>query len=251
MKVEAFGTTDVGKVRNHNEDSFVVRVVGDAPMGANALLIVADGMGGHAAGEVASRMAIENFVTACDAATSDADELGDDDYLDLLSDLLKRVNGLVWEAGQVPGQIGMGTTFTGMVIRRERLFVIHVGDSRGYLFTGGVLRQITTDHSLVEEWVQLGILTTEEARVHPNRNVITRAVGLDPEVSVDQAVVDIKSGDRLLLCTDGLNSLVLDSEIESIVSNGELEETAQSLIDTANHCGGDDNTTIILASLAF
>ena len=251
MKVEAFGTTNVGKVRDHNEDDFAVRVGVDAPMGADALLIVADGMGGHAAGEVASRMAIENVIIACDAATSDAGGLDDDSYLDLLSDLLKRVNRLVWEAGQVPGQIGMGTTFTGMVIRGEKLFVVHVGGSRGYLVTGGVLQQITTDHSLVEEWVQSGILTPEEARVHPNRNVITRAVGLDPEVSVDQAVFDIKSGDRLLLCTDGLNSMVRDSEIESIVSNGELRETPRALVEIANYNGGNDNTTVIMASLEF
>jgi serine/threonine protein phosphatase PrpC len=245
MKIDVIGKTDVGRVRDHNEDSFAVLIGEDAPVGTDALLIVADGMGGHAAGEVASQMAVEQFMEIFKSQCAEFVDATDAEYASLCGVVLKDVNHLVWEAGQIPGQIGMGTTFTAAVLKGKKLFICHVGDSRAYLLTEGVFSQITKDHSWIEDAVVAGILTREEARIHPNKNVLTRAVGLDEDVEVDRVVRGVDVGDRLLLCSDGLNAMVPDSEIETIVSQNPKELAVEKLINAANGQGGNDNVTVI------
>lgn len=245
MKLDVNAKTDVGRTRDHNEDDFAVFTGADSPVGAEALLIVADGMGGHAAGEVASRMAVEEFAARFNAECALFASASDSDYSSLCKVVLTDVNYMVWEAAKAPGQIGMGTTFTAAVLRAQKLFVCHVGDSRAYLLREGVLSQVTKDHSWVEDAVDAGILTREEARIHPNSNVITRAIGLDEIVQVDLVVEELNPGDTLMMCSDGLNSMVSDDEIEMIMCQNPIGVAVDILVDTANDKGGRDNITVL------
>ena len=240
------GKTDVGRVRAENEDSYQVLWGEKSPQGIDALLVVADGMGGHAAGEVASRMAVDGVVGLI-TGTNDTTGAQGQDYLDVLGRVLQDVNTTVYEAGQDSDKRGMGTTCTVAVVRGGQLYVSHVGDSRAYLLRAGVLHQITNDHSLVEEQVAQGILSKEEARRHPDRNIITRAIGLEPQVKVDGYLVSLVSNDVLLLCSDGLTTMIEDSQVESILAAKETEEACGYLISAANNEGGHDNITVAIA----
>ena len=142
---------------------------------------------------------------------------------------------------------GMGTTCTLAAIRETQLFLSQVGDSRAYLLRAGDLHQLTTDHSWVEEAVAQGMLTSEQARVHPNRNVITRAIGIHPTVEVDTTAMPIQEGDILLICSDGLNSMIDDDQIKTILKSNQIDEVCEGLIEGANDSGGHDNTTVIVA----
>ena len=240
------GQTHVGRVRAANEDSYQVLWGEKSPQGIDALLVVADGMGGHAAGEVASEMAVDEVVglmTGSDGTTGTRGQ----DYLDVLGRILQEVNTAVYQAGQDSDKRGMGTTCTVAVVRGDQLYVSHVGDSRAYLFRAGDLHQITKDHSWVEEQVAQGTLNREEARNHPNRNIITRAIGLEPQVKVDGYLVSLVSNDILLLCSDGLTTMIEDSQIESIIANSSPEEAGGALIHAANNEGGHDNITVAIA----
>ena len=213
-----------------------------SPQGIDALLVVADGMGGHAAGEVASRMAVEGvvgLVTGFDSKISTEDH----DYLDALGRVLQDVNTTVYQAGQDSDKRGMGTTCTVAVVLGDQLYVSHVGDSRAYLLRAGVLHQITKDHSWVEEQVAQGTLSSEEARNHPNRNIITRAIGLEPRVKIDGYLVSLAAEDVVLLCSDGLTTMIEDSQIGSILVDNEPEDVCRALINAANKAGGHDNVT--------
>ena len=245
MKIKIKSATHIGKVRDHNEDSHVVLGGDQSPPSIDALLVVADGMGGHAAGEVASQMTVDRIV---DILNNQADRflaLEGNEFGVFLSTMLGEVNQVVWQAGQEPDKRGMGTTCTLAVIRSDQLFIAQVGDSRAYLLRRGELHQVTTDHSWVEDAVSQGILTREQARVHPNRNVITRAIGLSSKVDVDISTMDLQKDDLLLLCSDGLNSMITDEKILQILKANKLSNVCDALINGANKAGGQDNTTVI------
>ena len=247
MKVTIKAATDNGKVRDHNEDSFLTLGGKSSPRGFDALLVVADGMGGHAAGEVASQMTVDGIKRMLASEDLESPDLEGNAFGAFLGKVLESVNQEVWEAGQTPEKQGMGTTCTLAAMRGDQLFLAHIGDSRAYLLRDGELHQVSTDHSWVEEAVAMGTLTREEARVHPNRNVITRAIGLDQQVKVDTSSMPLANGDLILLCSDGLNSMIPDDEIRSILIDNGPKQVCQALIDSANNAGGHDNTTVAIA----
>ena len=249
MKVTIKAATDIGKVRDHNEDSFLTLGGKSSPRGFDALLVVADGMGGHAAGEVASQMTVDGIKRMLASEDLESPDLEGNAFGAFLGKVLESVNQEVWEAGQTPEKQGMGTTCTLAAIRGDQFFLAHIGDSRAYLLRDGELHQVSTDHSWVEEAVAMGTLTREEARVHPNRNVITRAIGLDQQVKVDTSSMPLANGDLILLCSDGLNSMIPDDEIERILKESAPKQVCQALIDAANGQGGHDNTTVVVATI--
>lgn len=221
--------TDVGRVREHNEDSYLINF---------PLFAVADGMGGHAAGEVASTIAISSLAE-CGITKADPYALG--------AAVEQANREVIAGAQRGMGRAGMGTTCTAVVIEGNRMAVGHVGDSRAYLLHGGKLLRVTHDHSFVEELVEAGEITPEEARVHPNRSVITRALGNDPNMRADAFTVDVTAGDRVLLCSDGLSSMITDAAIEEImVSSPKPQGCADRLVDQALDAGGLDNVTVIV-----
>ncbi len=226
------GGTDVGLIRSGNEDSYLV----NAP-----LFAVADGLGGHQAGEVASRLAVEVLLGE---APKRADAKA-------LARAVRSANAAVIEAAQSGvGRTGMGTTITAAMVDGTRIVFAHVGDSRAYLLHLGTLTQVTEDHSMVADMVRAGTLTLEESRVHPSRSVITRALGSDPNLLVDAFEVTASPGDRLLLCSDGLTSMVEDAEIERILATSPAPQTAvATLIATANDGGGQDNITAVVVDI--
>ena len=249
MKISVRAGTDIGRVRTHNEDYHKALGGDEAPPGVDALLVVADGMGGHAAGEVASQMTVEGVVQALANRSVDSPELEDTDFGGSLGTALEEVNREVWRAGQEPDKKGMGTTCTLAAVRDGKLFLANIGDSRAYLLRDGELHQVTKDHSWVEEAVDQGIVSREDARTHPNRNIITRAIGLDQEVTADRFMEPLTEGDLVLLCSDGLNSMLTDEEIRGVLLSHPLEEVCQALIDAANNQGGHDNTTVAVATI--
>lgn len=226
------GGTHVGLVRARNEDSYLV----NAP-----LFAVADGLGGHQAGEIASRIAVETLLGEA-PKRADAKALGR---------AVRSANAAVIEAAQTGrGRTGMGTTLTAAMVDGTRIVVAHVGDSRGYLLHLGTLSQITEDHSMVADMVRAGTLTAEQSRVHPSRSVITRALGSDPNLLVDAFEVEAAPGDRLLLCSDGLTSVVTDGEIERVLGASPSPQTAvATLIAAANAGGGQDNITAVVVDI--
>lgn len=221
--------TNVGHVREHNEDSYLINF---------PLFAVADGMGGHAAGEVASTITVSSLA---ESGITKADPYA-------LGSAIEQANQeVIAGAASGVGRQGMGTTCTSVVIDGNRMAVGHVGDSRAYLLHNGKLRRVTRDHSLVEELVEAGKITPEEARVHPNRSVITRALGSDPNMRADAFTVDVTLGDRVLLCSDGLSSMVDDDVIEDVmVSSPSASVCTDHLIDLALAAGGLDNVTVIV-----
>lgn len=228
-----FGSrTDVGCVREHNEDSLVV---------APPLYVVCDGMGGHAAGEVASEIAV-NVIADRAPATPDAAALGQ---------AVEEANlAIIQAAREGVGRAGMGCTCTAAMLENERLVVAQVGDSRAYLLHGGVLQQITRDHSLMADFIEAGQITPEEARVHPQRSVITRALGSDPRTQPDLFEINVSTGDRLLICSDGLTSMIEDYEIEDILNRTPDPQIAASkLVNAAVAAGGHDNVTVIVVNV--
>jgi protein phosphatase len=225
--------TDVGRQRHTNEDNFY----DDPP-----LFAVADGMGGAQAGEVASEMAIDQFVAERDAGAPAEQQL---------EQIAKSANRRIWDMAQADSRhAGMGTTLTAAMVDGQHVAVGHVGDSRLYRFRDGQLERLTRDHSLVEEFVRQGKLTPEQAEKHPQRSVITRALGPEGDVDVDTFRIPARQGDVFLLCSDGLSGMVSDSDMEAILSAGDaLAATAQHLIEAANDNGGRDNITAVLFKL--
>jgi protein phosphatase len=266
--VRSFGLTDLGEVRDSNEDQFLIATLVKALQVEAASLpqrrvqqssnrsyrfVVADGMGGHAAGEKASALAIdsvESFVLETlkwFAQTKGTDE---DQVLADFRSALGHANARVRaEAAQRPELHGMGTTLTLAYTLNDELFVAHVGDSRCYLCRGGRLYRLTRDHTVVEEMVRHGALAPDQAAQHPWRHVVTNAVGGDSaDVKVEVHKVRLEDGDRMLLCSDGLTEMVPDGEISQIVhSEAEPESACRSLVARANEAGGKDNITVIVA----
>lgn len=238
--MRSYCLTDIGTVRKMNQD-FVY--ASDQPVGILPnLYIVADGMGGHAAGDYASRCAVETMVDYIENASSGGP-------VTLLGSALAQANRKVMEKALSDRSMeGMGTTLVAAVVQNDCLYVANVGDSRLYLIDDR-LEQITRDHSLVEEMVRAGELRREDARLHPDKNVITRAVGVKNTVAVDFFDVALNKGDRFLICSDGLTNMVPEDVIFRIVrEKGSLEAAAKELVDEANRSGGSDNISVILAA---
>ncbi|MFL2760554.1 MAG: Stp1/IreP family PP2C-type Ser/Thr phosphatase [Dehalococcoidia bacterium] len=248
FSVDLGAGSDVGSVREQNEDAFHTLLgTGSDKELFDALLIVADGMGGHAAGEVASEMAVTNLPKHLVEAISSADD--HEDLAEILSESVRKTNRDIFDKSKEDDTRGMGTTLTvGMVVEDEFIYA-HVGDSRGYLLREGSIEQFTTDHSWVGEQVALGILTEEQAENHPRRNIITRAMGLDSTVEVDSGSVKLLLLDQILLCSDGLHGLVKSEDIVEICNEEDPEDAFQSLIDMANGRGGHDNITVVIAKM--
>lgn len=250
MKAVVGWHTDVGQVRSINQDSYLVLTGASIRSGLDAVLVVADGMGGHQAGEVASRMLVEHFAAAFSASTeADAESVGDLAML-IESTILDAGNHILKAAGEDEALRGMGTTATAVIISRDRAYVGHVGDSRAYLLRNGGVSQITADHSWVAGEVRAGRITEEEAANHPRKNILMQAVGSSGEVKVDSAVYELQVGDRLLLCSDGLSNLVNKGEfLESVTPGADLNRAAAHLVALANERGAPDNATVVLAEV--
>ncbi len=228
-----FGSrTDVGCVRDHNEDSLVV---------APPLYVVCDGMGGHAAGEVASEIAVRVIENRA-PQHADVEELGR---------AVEEANlAIIRAAREGRGREGMGTTCTAAILEGERLVIAQVGDSRAYLLSKGRLQQLTRDHSLMADLIEAGHITKEEAKVHPQRSVITRALGSDPRMLPDLFELDVNPGDRLLICSDGLTTMLSDEEIAQLLARtADPQLCARQLVNAAIAAGGYDNVTVIVADV--
>ncbi len=229
------GATDVGQVRSVNQDSMLL---------GPDLFVVADGMGGHQGGEVASALAIEAVTERAPGRS-----------VDELVEAVAHANETVFvRSGQDPNLAGMGTTFVGIAVvvedGEERLAIVNVGDSRAYRLSGGQLDQITQDHSLVGELVREGRITPEEAEVHPQRNIVTRALGIDHSIPVDDFQILPQAGDRYLLCSDGLTNEVTERDIAIVLRTiDDPDEAARELVRRANEHGGRDNITIVIVDV--
>jgi serine/threonine protein phosphatase PrpC len=242
LRLEVAQLTDVGRKREHNEDNMAYVIPKDEQVLAmkGALFIVADGMGGHAAGEVASEIAVDTVSNVYYM----------DDNLDVTAPLLlaiKRANAAIHQrAAENMLRSGMGTTCVAAVLRGNMAYIANVGDSRAYLIRQGQVRQVSLDHSWVAEQVRAGLLTEEQARTHAQRNVITRSLGTQPDVEVDVFREQIQPGDYLVLCTDGLSGLISDDELLRIVERSVPQESVYHLVERANENGGPDNITAIV-----
>jgi protein phosphatase len=246
--LQMMGKSDTGMVRDHNEDCFLV--VPDS-----GLAILADGMGGHLAGEVASAMAIDQVThyllkafSVSPANTSGA--TSNTSYeSQKLTEAIQTANAAIHDASRNrPEQAGMGTTIVVAAFHGNKLTVAHVGDSRLYRYRHDELSLVTEDHSMVQELLRRGLMTPDEARTSLNRNLVTRALGIDPTVEVDVLEQQYEAGDLFLLCSDGLNDVLTDDEIAAVLNRnaGDLESTAQQLIADVNARGGPDNVSIVL-----
>ena len=244
MNVRAFGLTDVGRRREGNEDEYRF----DVGLGFFA---VADGMGGHAAGEVAARLAVETMLEAVrrSSATETPSEFDPLIASSSLREAIDEANRRICESiASHEEQRGMGTTIAAVLAAGDRAVVAHVGDSRVYLLREGRLLRLTSDHSWVNEQVKLGLLSDDAAQRHPMRNIVTRALGSRADVDVEIALESIRRGDVLLLCSDGLNTMLADDEIRDLLGahHDDPEAAARTLVAAANARGGDDNVTVIV-----
>jgi serine/threonine protein phosphatase PrpC len=246
VRIDVAKGTDVGRLRDHNEDCADAFSPADPAQRANKgqLFIVADGMGGHRAGEVASTSAVQTI-------SREYYDDSDGDTPNSLVRAIQRANALIHQQAQESStQVGMGTTVVVAVVRGSDLYLANVGDSRAYLMRDGRVRRVTRDHSFVEEQIRAGILTREEARVHPQRNVITRALGSKPDVEVDTYSGKLMPGDSLLLCSDGLYEYVQDRDIEAVLKEYPPHEAVPRLVALANERGGSDNITALVVQAA-
>lgn len=238
----AWGQSDIGKARKDNQDSFAYSVSDAKKL---AFAVVCDGMGGAAAGNLASRLALEEF-TEC-IRNSDYKNLSNEQLCAILETAANAANKAVHDRAEADRELhGMGTTLVAAVATNTKVAVINIGDSRAYKITADGITRITRDHSLVEDMVRMGELTEEQAQEHPGKNLITRAVGTDSKVTGDIFFPDIKPGEFILLCSDGLSNLVSEQEILYEVMYGENSDCCARLIDIANDRGGYDNITVVL-----
>jgi serine/threonine protein phosphatase PrpC len=245
LTVHAAMVSDVGRAREHQEDTAAFFTPPDATVLAQRgyLLVVADGMGGHNAGEIASQAAVGELERVYYRGSGD-------DLASGLNQAVHAANQAVYKLAQADARHqGMGTTVAAAVVHARDLWVANVGDSRIYLVRGGQITQITHDHSWVEEQVRAGVLTPEQARIHPQRNIITRAIGTSATVEADYFTSTLQEGDILVLCSDGLTGHLADPEILEIVGQSAPDQAARRLIDLANERGGLDNLTVIVARL--
>jgi PPM family protein phosphatase len=230
MRVVVGVATDIGRVRERNEDSYLV----EPPLYA-----VADGMGGARGGAVASSLALDTVEELFRGGKAS------------LADMIRSANRAVFERSISDRQVaGMGTTLTATMVDERGAHLGHVGDSRAYLLRAGALRQLTDDHTLVNRMVKAGEITSQEAGTHPHRNVLTRSIGTEPEVVVDENDVPLIDGDRLLLCSDGLTGMVTEPQIQAILeTTPDPQEASDRLIKAANRAGGIDNITVVILDI--
>ena len=236
--MKTFSITDTGVWRTMNQDYFFTS---DAPVGnLPNLFIVSDGMGGHKAGEYASRYTVERVVASSSRNTSK-------NPVKVLREAIEKANEiLVQEAGSDESKQGMGTTIVAATIAKKKMCVANVGDSRLYVISD-TIRQITKDHSYVAEMVRRGKVDPKDASMHPDKNIITRAVGASDKIQTDFFEVDLEDSDIVLLCTDGLSNMVTDERICQIVlSNVKTEDISRKLVEEANKNGGQDNITVVV-----
>ena len=236
--MKAFAVTDVGQKRKINQDSVFVSTepVGNLPN----LFIVADGMGGHNAGDYASSYTVKAIEREVMINDSDAP-------VKIIKEAIDCANAEIFRKAEAePDYVGMGTTAVVATIVDDIMYVANVGDSRLYVINDGI-KQITRDHSLVEEMIKMGEIDRESARTHPDKNIITRAIGVAPKVEADFFEVDIKKGDYVLMCSDGLTNMVDDDDIAMIVKAGrDVVQIVEELIRVANHNGGKDNIAVVI-----
>lgn len=267
--VRSFGMTNVGRIRTSNEDHFVVAELArnlsihhtSVPQSESQysshrghLFLVADGMGGHQAGEVASALSVttvEGFLLNCVKRFFALKESDEQTVMKEFQIALKEADARIFEeASRHPELLGMGTTLTMAFAIDWKLFVAHAGDSRCYLFSRGKLHQLTQDHTMVAQMVQMGVLSPKAASRHPDRNVVTNALGgPEPGVYVEMHKLDLEPGDVVLLCSDGLNGMVSDDRIAALLQEEqEPQRACEHLVFEANEKGGSDNITVIVAS---
>lgn len=241
MRFRFGSVTDIGLVRQYNEDNFFVFDETAEFEELGMLLAVADGMGGHNGGDVASQVAVNTMASYYSSRRKDSP-------LDRLISSVEQANRQIYDISQESeGFYGMGTTLTSMVVRSTEVFIAHVGDSRAYLYRDKQLTQLTDDHSLVAQAVREGILTPEQAARHPQRSIITRALGTKDSVEVDSLTIHLEPGDIMVLSSDGLHGFVEDEEIKQLIEayGGDPDELASQLTQAALAKGGNDNVTII------
>ena len=242
--LEVATATHPGMVRSHNEDS----IAADPEIG---LAVLADGMGGYNAGEVASGIAVELIRTEVKKAVTDAraEQLNGTGVETLITEHAERANAAIYQAAQSqPQYSGMGTTLVVAMWHDNRISVGHIGDSRLYRLRGPTFEQVTRDHSLLQEQIDSGMITREQARHSQNKNLVTRAVGIDPQVEAEVHTYDVQLGDIYMLCSDGLSDMVSDEDIQLTLSSLQtnLPLAAQQLVQQANDNGGRDNVSVIL-----
>ncbi|MDI1299913.1 Stp1/IreP family PP2C-type Ser/Thr phosphatase [Methylotenera sp.] len=246
--LEIVRLTDVGLQRDHNEDA----IASDDAMG---FVVLADGMGGYRAGEVASEMAVLSITAELMEGLANEQPgkvysaLGKQSQMQLIFDAVKSANEVIYNVSQSQPQCaGMGTTLVVGVFTNNKLLVGHIGDSRMYRLRDQVLSQITVDHSLLQEQIKSGLITPEQAKYSVNKNLVTRALGIDPEVELELNEYDVEVGDVYLACSDGLSDLVDDDVIESALNRlmPDVNVAAQALVQLANENGGKDNISVIL-----
>jgi serine/threonine protein phosphatase PrpC len=240
MRLSSFAGSDVGLARSGNEDSYLC---------GRTVFAVADGLGGHQGGEVASATAVAPLAALDGHPFADPAEAAE-----ALAGAVREANAAIIDrAAGDPALWGMGTTVTAATVAGDRfLQLAHVGDSRAYLLRDGALGQLTSDHTVVGELVRRGRLTPEQAAIHPERNILTRAVGLDPGILVDTPdPLELRPGDQVLLCSDGLTEAVDDEQIaELLAAEGDGDDACRALIDAANAAGGPDNITVVVVRIA-
>jgi len=249
MRIEVAGHTHVGMKRNHNEDNYLI-------LTDENLCCVADGMGGHSSGEIASKIAVEELAEFFRMTSRDQDatwpfkmDKARNYDENRLATGIKLANKSIFDKASTDQKYkGMGTTIVSVHFTDAAAYVGHVGDSRVYFFRQGVLRQVTEDHSLLNDYLKAKKLTPEEIENFPHKNVIVRALGMKDTVAVDVAKVEPQQGDIFLLCSDGLSGMVTDPQMQDILTRtSELEKACSQLIDLANAAGGNDNVTCVLA----
>lgn len=248
LRIEARGITDVGQRRDHNEDAFLM----DEELG---LFVVADGMGGHAGGGTASRLAVETIQAAVrHAKEAEPGSFGTADgsveespLPDVLREAVEEACAVIYRTAQGdPELAGMGTTVTAALVDGQVAYVAHVGDSRCYLLRAGRIYQVSEDHSLVNEQLKAGAISPDEAKHSRFKNIITRSVGFEQQVQVDLMGLELEAGDAIVICCDGLSNLVDDPEILHIVEESTIDLAPGRLVALANDRGGDDNITVIV-----
>ncbi len=260
MKIEGFGLTDIGKKRKLNEDSF-----GFFP--ENGLYVVADGMGGHAGGEIASRLAVDSVEEFIKLSANRDDitwpfEIDESKSKDenRLNVAIRLANSRIFQEALINKKLnGMGTTIVAALfsvrqahdVAESNLYISHVGDSRAYLIKNDNIKQLTDDHSVVYEQMRLGVLSKEDAKTHSLRNVLTKALGTEPDIKIDMRAEKAEAGNIYLFCTDGLTNMLADEEIQNIVkdNSNNTENACRELLSAANKNGGIDNITVIILKI--
>jgi protein phosphatase len=235
------GCTDKGLIRQSNQDAFMTGVFDDGVVWA----VVCDGMGGANGGNIASRLAVDYFSASLKSGYRTG--MNEISIKNLLNSAVNSANVRVFDKSRESNELnGMGTTIVAVIVIDNIAYVTHIGDSRAYILNNGEFYQVTRDHSIVQSMIEDGKLSPEEARFHPRKNVITRALGVDESVSVEFTVCDFNENDKILLCTDGLSNFVSNEKMLGIIANMSCEESVSALINEANNNGGGDNITAVV-----